>query len=53
MHLAVSDLLFTMALPGRVVCYVLGFSWPFGKGLCRLMAFVLYTNTCGGLNIMA
>ncbi|XP_064218249.1 G-protein coupled receptor 183-like isoform X1 [Aotus nancymaae] len=52
-HLAVSDLLFTVALPGRVVYYMLGSSWPFGEGLCRLMVFMLYTNTYGGLYLTA
>ncbi|XP_062958241.1 G-protein coupled receptor 183-like [Cynocephalus volans] len=51
-HLAVSDLLFTLALPGRITYYALGFSWPFGDGLCRLTAFIFYTSTYGGMYLM-
>lgn len=47
-QLAVSDLLFTLALPGRITYYPLDFSWPFGEGLCRLTALILYVNTYGG-----
>lgn len=51
-HLAVSDLLITLALPGRVTYDALHFSWPFGEGLCRLTAFILYVNTYGGVYLM-
>ncbi|XP_039108456.1 G-protein coupled receptor 183-like [Hyaena hyaena] len=51
-RLAVSDLLITLALPGRVAYYALHFSWPFGEGLCRLTAFILYVNTYGGVYLM-
>ncbi|KAM7110852.1 G-protein coupled receptor 183-like isoform 1-T4 [Molossus nigricans] len=51
-HLAVSDLLFTMALPGKITYYALDFSWPFGEGLCRLTAFVFFMNTYGGVYLM-
>ncbi|XP_058403690.1 G-protein coupled receptor 183-like [Diceros bicornis minor] len=51
-HLAVSDLLFTLALPGKITYYVLDFSWPFGEGLCRLTAFIFYVNTYGGIYLM-
>lgn len=51
-HLAVSDLLFTLVLPGKITYYVLDFSWPFGEGLCRLTAFTFYVNTYGGVYLM-
>lgn len=51
-HLAVSDLLFMLALPGKITYYALDFSWPFGEGLCRLTAFVFYLNTYGGVYLM-
>ncbi|XP_024900750.1 G-protein coupled receptor 183-like [Pteropus alecto] len=51
-HLAVSDLLFTLALPGKITYYILDFSWPFGEGLCRLTAFIFYVNTYGGIYLM-
>ncbi|XP_004458485.1 G-protein coupled receptor 183-like [Dasypus novemcinctus] len=51
-HLAASDLLFTLALPGKITYYALDFSWPFGDGLCRLTAFVFFVNTYGGLYLM-
>nr|XP_045001226.1 G-protein coupled receptor 183 [Jaculus jaculus] len=51
-HLAVSDLLFTLALPGKITYYVMDFNWPFGDSSCRLMAFITYLNTYGGLYLM-
>uniref|UniRef100_A0A667FMJ2 G-protein coupled receptors family 1 profile domain-containing protein n=1 Tax=Lynx canadensis TaxID=61383 RepID=A0A667FMJ2_LYNCA len=51
-QLAVSDLLFTLALPGRITYYPLDFSWPFGEGLCRLTALILYVNTYGGVYLV-
>lgn len=51
-HLAVSDLLFMLALPGKITYYALDFSWPFGEGLCRLMTFIFYLNTYGGVYLM-
>lgn len=47
-HLAVSDLLFTLTLPGKITYYMLDFSWPFGDDLCRLTKFIMYLNTYGG-----
>ncbi|KAF3825700.1 hypothetical protein GH733_006527 [Mirounga leonina] len=46
-HLAVSDFLFTLALPGRITYYVLDSRGSFGDGLCRLTAFLLSVNTPG------
>ncbi|XP_004704449.1 G-protein coupled receptor 183 [Echinops telfairi] len=51
-HLAVSDLLFTFALPGKITYYALEASWPFGDGFCRLTAFIFYLNTYGGVYLM-
>ena len=51
-HLAVSDLLFALALPGKITYYALDFSWPFGEALCRLTAFIFYVNTYGGIYLM-
>ncbi|OXB79914.1 UNVERIFIED_CONTAM: hypothetical protein H355_000944 [Colinus virginianus] len=44
-NLALSDALFTLALPGRIAYYVLEFDWPFGDLFCRVTAFVFYMNT--------
>ncbi|MEE6470825.1 hypothetical protein FKM82_009077 [Ascaphus truei] len=51
-NLAVSDALFTLALPGRITYYILNFNWPFGECLCRITAFVFYTNTYVGIYFM-
>lgn len=51
-HLALSDFLFTLTLPGKIIYYVLDFRWPFGEGLCRLTAFAFYMNTYGGVYLM-
>ncbi|XP_036921666.1 G-protein coupled receptor 183-like [Sturnira hondurensis] len=51
-HLAASDLLFMLALSGKITYYALDFSWPFGEGLCRLTAFIFYLNTYGGVYLM-
>ncbi|XP_056321423.1 G-protein coupled receptor 183 [Danio aesculapii] len=44
-NLAISDALFTLALPGRIIYYIRGFDWPFGDFLCRLTAMIFYSNT--------
>ncbi|XP_074048062.1 G-protein coupled receptor 183-like [Macrotis lagotis] len=51
-NLAVSDVLFTLALPGRLTYYILDFNWPFGDGFCRVIAFVFYMNTYGSVYLM-
>uniref|UniRef100_F7A8G2 G-protein coupled receptor 183-like n=1 Tax=Monodelphis domestica TaxID=13616 RepID=F7A8G2_MONDO len=51
-NLAVSDILFTLALPGRIAYYILDFNWPFGDWLCRVIAFVFYVNTYGSVYLM-
>ncbi|XP_062051137.1 G-protein coupled receptor 183-like [Lepus europaeus] len=48
-HLALSHLLWTSALPGTIIYYARGFHWPFGDGLCRLTAFLVSANAYGGV----
>ncbi|XP_073701382.1 G-protein coupled receptor 183 [Garra rufa] len=51
-NLAVSDTLFTLALPGRITYYIRGFDWPFGEFLCRLTAMIFYCNTYASIAFM-
>uniref|UniRef100_A0A493TV17 G-protein coupled receptors family 1 profile domain-containing protein n=1 Tax=Anas platyrhynchos platyrhynchos TaxID=8840 RepID=A0A493TV17_ANAPP len=51
-NLALSDALFTLALPGRIAYYVLEFNWPFGDWFCRATAFIFYMNTYVGIYFM-
>lgn len=51
-NLAISDTLFTLALPGRITYYIRGFDWPFGDFLCRLTAVLFYSNTYVGIAFM-
>ncbi|XP_072113417.1 G-protein coupled receptor 183-like [Mobula birostris] len=51
-HLAVSDALFTLALPSRIVYIVRGFDWPLGEGPCRIFAVLFYINTYASINFM-
>lgn len=51
-NLAVSDLLFCMALPLRAVYYGLGFHWPLGEALCKATALLFYVNCYAGVNFM-
>lgn len=50
-NLALSDTLFTLALPGRITYYVRHFDWPFGDILCRLTTLLFFANTYAGNNI--
>lgn len=47
-NLALSDSLFTLALPGRIIYYIRHFDWPFGSFLCRLTALLFFANTYAG-----
>ncbi|XP_062421096.1 G-protein coupled receptor 183 [Pungitius pungitius] len=47
-NLALSDSLFTLALPARIVYYIRHFDWPFGDLLCRLTTLLFYANTYAG-----
>lgn len=49
-NLALSDSLFTLALPGRIIYYVRHFDWPFGDFLCRLTTLLFFANTYAGSN---
>ncbi|KFP56249.1 G-protein coupled receptor 183, partial [Cariama cristata] len=51
-NLALSDALFTLALPGRIAYYILEFDWPFGDWFCRATAFIFYMNTYVGIYFM-
>ena len=51
-NLALSDALFTLALPGRVVYYIRQFDWPFGDLLCRLTAVLFFTNIYTGMCVL-
>ncbi|XP_016408958.1 G-protein coupled receptor 183-like [Sinocyclocheilus rhinocerous] len=51
-NLAISDTLFTLALPGRITYYIRGFDWPFGDFLCRLTAMIFYSNTYASIAFM-
>nr|XP_040057963.1 G-protein coupled receptor 183-A [Gasterosteus aculeatus aculeatus]XP_040057964.1 G-protein coupled receptor 183-A [Gasterosteus aculeatus aculeatus] len=52
LNLVVSDILFTLSLPVRIVYYALGFHWPLGEALCKISGFVFYINTYAGVNFM-
>ncbi|XP_078510010.1 chemerin-like receptor 1 [Lissotriton helveticus] len=43
-NLAVADLLFTFFLPLSITYIALGFHWPFGKLLCKLISAVFFLN---------
>ncbi|XP_062862621.1 G-protein coupled receptor 183 [Trichomycterus rosablanca] len=51
-NLAISDTLFTLALPGRIAYYIRGFDWPFGDLLCRLTTVIFYSNTYASIAFM-
>lgn len=48
LNLALSDALFTLALPGRIIYYIRHFDWPFGDLLCRLTTLLFFANTYAG-----
>ncbi|GCC28496.1 G-protein coupled receptor 183-like [Chiloscyllium punctatum] len=51
-HLAISDALFTLALPTRIIYTVRGFDWPFSEALCRISAVIFYINTYVSIQFM-
>ncbi|KAF7215426.1 G-protein coupled receptor 183 [Nothobranchius furzeri] len=51
-NLALSDALFTLALPGRITYYIRHFDWPFGDLLCRLTTLLFFANTYAGIGFM-
>lgn len=48
-NLALSDTLFTLALPSRITYYICHFDWPFGDLLCRLTTLLFFANTYAGI----
>ncbi|XP_056145871.1 G-protein coupled receptor 183 [Lampris incognitus] len=51
-NLALSDILFTLALPGRITYYIRHFDWPFGDLLCRITTLLFFANTYAGIAFM-
>uniref|UniRef100_A0A3Q4G0S7 Si:ch211-184m13.4 n=2 Tax=Neolamprologus brichardi TaxID=32507 RepID=A0A3Q4G0S7_NEOBR len=51
-NLALSDALFTLALPGRITYYIRHFDWPFGDLLCKVTTLLFFTNTYAGIGFM-
>ncbi|XP_031142113.1 G-protein coupled receptor 183-A [Sander lucioperca] len=52
LNLVISDILFTLSLPARIVYYALGFHWPLGEALCKISGLIFYINTYAGVNFM-
>ncbi|XP_063733083.1 cysteinyl leukotriene receptor 1-like isoform X2 [Eleginops maclovinus] len=53
LNLGVSDLLYVMTLPLRVVYYVKKGQWSFGDFLCRISSYALYVNLYCSIYFMA
>ncbi|XP_007904500.1 G-protein coupled receptor 183 [Callorhinchus milii] len=51
-HLAISDALFTLALPTRFIYTLRGFDWPFDEALCRISTVIFYINTYVSIQFM-
>ncbi|XP_028292102.1 G-protein coupled receptor 183-A [Gouania willdenowi] len=52
LNLVISDILFTLSLPLRMIYYALGFHWPLGEAMCKISGFIFYINTYAGVNFM-
>lgn len=52
LNLVISDILFTLSLPLRIIYYALGFHWPLGEALCKISGLIFYINTYAGVNFM-
>lgn len=52
LNLVISDILFTLTLPVRMVYYALGFHWPLGEVACKISGLIFYINTYAGVNFM-
>lgn len=52
LNLVISDILFTLSLPVRIVYYAMGFHWPLGEAVCKISGLVFYINTYAGVNFM-
>ncbi|KAM9343800.1 G-protein coupled receptor 183 [Pholidichthys leucotaenia] len=51
-NLALSDTLFTLALPGRITYYIRHYDWPFGDLFCKLTTLLFFANTYAGIGFM-
>ncbi|MED6264555.1 hypothetical protein CHARACLAT_016115 [Characodon lateralis] len=52
LNLVISDILFTLCLPLRILYYAQGFNWSLGEVLCKISGLVFYINTYAGVNFM-
>uniref|UniRef100_A0A3B3ZWG3 G-protein coupled receptors family 1 profile domain-containing protein n=1 Tax=Periophthalmus magnuspinnatus TaxID=409849 RepID=A0A3B3ZWG3_9GOBI len=52
LNLVISDILFTLSLPVRIVYYAMGFHWPLGETVCKISGLAFYINTYAGVNFM-
>lgn len=52
LNLVISDILFTLSLPARIIYYALGFHWPLGEAVCKISGLIFYINTYAGVNFM-
>lgn len=52
LNLVVSDILFTLSLPVRIVYYAQGFHWSLGEAMCKISGLIFYINTYAGVNFM-
>ena len=52
LNLVISDILFTLSVPFRLVYYANGFDWPMGEVLCKVTGLLFYMNTYAGVNFM-
>lgn len=52
LNLVISDILFTLSLPLRMIYYAQGFHWSMGEVLCKISGFIFYINTYAGVNFM-
>ncbi|KAF7668136.1 hypothetical protein LDENG_00030240 [Lucifuga dentata] len=52
LNLVISDILFTLSLPVRILYYALGFHWILGEVVCKISGFIFYINTYAGVNFM-
>ncbi|KAM6985618.1 G-protein coupled receptor 183-A [Aplochiton taeniatus] len=52
LNLVISDILFSLSLPLRVIYYAMGFHWALGEGMCKVTGLIFYINTYAGVNFM-
>ncbi|RVE58315.1 hypothetical protein OJAV_G00208010 [Oryzias javanicus] len=52
LNLVISDILFTLSLPVRIVYYAHGFHWTLGEAMCKISGIIFYMNTYAGVNFM-